>query len=95
MANCLTRELAPFAVNLPLILDRLPQLLGLNVVPHRKACIVFAIYESGGCRNRASGHNFGDKNHSPSVFAALFPANVEAQIYLIEIGMKRHRDTPK
>jgi hypothetical protein len=71
-------EPAPLVADPPLIFSRLSKFLGLNVVPHRKACIVLAVYESGDCRNRSFGNNLGDENNSSSIIAALFATNIEA-----------------
>jgi len=94
-ANRLSKNLAPPVTDSPLIPSRLVQPVCPNSMPHRTAGIVLAVYEASGCRNCASGHNLGDENNSSSVFAALFSPNVEAQVYLIEIGMKRNWEAPK
>jgi hypothetical protein len=76
-------------------LSRLPKLSGLSVVPHWKACIVLAVYELSGCRNRSSRHNLSDENNSPSIIAAFLATNVEAQVYLLELGVKQNWETPE
>ena len=46
-------------------------------------------------RNGASRHDLGNENNSSSVFAIVFAANIEAQVYLIEIGVKGNWETSK
>ena len=93
--NSPSRERAPSVANLPLILSRLPKPSGLSVVPHWKACIVLAVYELSGCRNRSSRHNLSDENNSSSIIAPFLATNVEAQVYLLELGVKRNWETPE
>jgi len=85
ITHSLSREPAPLIAGLPLILGRSPQLASLNAVFHRKASIVFAVYDACGHRNCESGHNLSDENNSSAILAAIFAANVESQVYLIEI----------
>jgi hypothetical protein len=40
-------------------------------------------------------HDFSDENNPSSILAAVFATDIEAQVYFIEIGMKRNRKTPK
>jgi hypothetical protein len=40
-----------------------------------------------------SGHNFGNKNYASSILDAFSATNVEAQVYLIEIRVKRNGAT--
>ena len=64
-------------------------------MPHRKIYVVLTVDEASGCRNCASGHDLGNENNSSAVIAPLFATNVEAEVYLLEIGMKRNWETPK
>jgi hypothetical protein len=48
-----------------------------------------------GCRNRSSRHNLSDENNSSSIIAAFLATNVEAQVYLLELGVKRNWETPE
>ena len=82
--------MAPPTTKLPLILGGSDRALVLNAVLHRTVSVVLSIYETGGCCNRASGHDLGNENNSSSILAAFFAANIEAQVYLIEIGVKRN-----
>jgi len=91
----LRREPAPLVANLPLVLGRLAQPLRPNAVPHRKIYVVLTVDEASGGRNCASGHDLGNENNSSAVIAPLFATNVEAEVYLLEIGMKRNWETPK
>ena len=91
----LGREPAPLATNLPLILDGHTQIIRLNAVLHRKADIVFPIDQASGCRDGAPGHDLGNEDDSSSIIAAFFATNVEAQVYLVKVGVKRDRETPK
>jgi hypothetical protein len=56
---------------------------------HRQAYIVLTIYKASHCRDCLLGYNFGDEYDAPSVFIALFATDVEAEVYLVEIRMKR------
>ena len=88
-------EFAPLCPKLPLVHSRFSRLFRPDAVSHRKTFVVLAIYEaSGGC-NCPFGHDLGYENNSSSLLAALLPANVEAQIHLVEIGMKRNREASK
>jgi len=64
-------------------------------VPHRKAYIVLTIYKASHRRDCLLGYDFGDKDDAPSAFIALLTTDVEAEVYLIEIRMKRDRKGPK
>jgi hypothetical protein len=41
------------------------------------------------------GNNFGNENDAPSVFIALFATDIEAEVYFVEIRMKRDGKGPK
>ena len=58
---------------------------------HRKADVVLSVCESGNLCYYSFRHNLCDKGHSSSVFARFLAANVESQIHLIKISMKRDR----
>lgn len=95
-AHRLCSQLAPLILlDLPLILKRLFRPIGANVVFHRQAYIVLTIYTAGHRRDCLLGYNFGDEHDAPSVFIALFATYVKAEVYLIEIRMKRDRKGPK
>jgi hypothetical protein len=91
----LGREPAPLATNLPLILGYHTQIIRLNAVLHRKARIVFSVEQASGCRDCAPGHDLGNEDNSSSIIAAFFATNVEAQVYLVKVGVKRDRETPE
>jgi hypothetical protein len=57
--------------------------------------IVLAIYKASYRRNCVPGNNFGDEHDAPPIFIALFATDVEAEVYFVEIGMKRDRKGPK
>jgi len=65
------------------------------VVFHWKAYIVLAIYKASHRRDCEFRYNFGDEHDASSVFFALLATDVEAEVYLIEIRMKRDRKGPK
>jgi hypothetical protein len=79
---------APPTTKLPLILGGSDRAPGLNAVLHRTVSVVLPIYETGGSRNRTAGHDLGNENNSSSILAGFFASNIEAQVYLIEIGVK-------
>jgi hypothetical protein len=87
--------MAPVISDLPLILNLLFQPIRTNVVLHRQAYIVLAIYKASHRCDCPLGYNFGDEYNTPSVFIALLATNVEAEVYFIEIRMKRDRNGPK
>ena len=89
------RELAPPVANLPSVLGRIPERFCLEMMLHRETHIVLAVHESGGHRDRVSRHNLRDENDSSSIISVFLATNIEAQVYLIEIGMKRNSETPK
>jgi hypothetical protein len=91
----LGRDPAPLAGNLPLILGCHIQIIRLNAVLHRKAYIVFPIEQAGGGRDGAPGHDLGNEDNSSSIIAAFLATNVEAQVYLVKVGVKRDRETPE
>jgi hypothetical protein len=62
---------------------------------HRQAYIVLSIYETSHSRNRQPRYNFGDEHNASSVFIPLLATDVKAQVYLIEIRMKRDGKEPK
>jgi len=90
-----SRQPAPLVVNPPLIFSCFSKLLCLNVVPHWKACVILFVYNAGCRRNRVFRHNLGDENNPSSITAALVPTNIETQVDLIEISVKRNGKTPK
>jgi len=65
------------------------------VVLHRQAYIVLTIYKASCRRDRLLGYNFRDEHYAPSVLIALLATDVEAEVYLIEIRMKRDGEGPK
>src|SRR4029077_18460471 len=87
--------MTPLIFEAPMILDRLFRPLHANSVLHRQTYIVLAIYKASYRRDCVPGNNFGDEHHAPSVFIALFATDVEAEVYFVEIGMKRDRKRPK
>ncbi|MFZ0954031.1 MAG: hypothetical protein WAN17_17300 [Candidatus Sulfotelmatobacter sp.] len=89
----LSRKLAPLAVDLPPILSRLSRSLRLKVMFHREAGVVLAVQYPGGYGNRAPRHDLRNENNSSSVIATVFAANIEAQVDLIEIGVKWNWET--
>ncbi len=62
---------------------------------HRQAYIVLTIYKASHRRDCLLGYNFGDEHDASSVFFALLATDVEAEVYFIEIRMKRDRNGPK
>ena len=91
----LGREPAPLATNLPSILGYHTQVIRLNAMLHRKVRIVFSVEQASGCRDGASGHDLGNEDNSSSIIAAFFATNVEAQVYLVKVGVKRDREAPE
>jgi hypothetical protein len=87
--------MAPVISDLPLILNLLFRPIRANVVLHWQAYIVLTIYKARRRRDCPLGYNFGNEHDAPSVFVALFATDVEAEVYLIEIRMKRDRNRPK
>jgi hypothetical protein len=65
------------------------------MVLHRQAYIVLSIYKTSDHRDRLLGYNFGDEHNAPSVFISLLATDVKAEVYLIEIRMKRNGKEPK
>jgi hypothetical protein len=88
----LSREPAPLVAKLPLILGCPAHTFCLNATPHRKVCIVLPVYDASGSGNCAHRNDLGNKNNSSSIIT-FFAANVESQVYLIKIGVKRDRET--
>jgi hypothetical protein len=62
---------------------------------HRQAYIVLSVYKTRHSRNCPLRYNFGDEHNAPSVFISLLPTDVKAEVYLIEIRMKRSGKGPK
>ncbi len=60
---------------------------------HRQVDIVLPVHQASGHRNCSSGHHLGNEHDTSSNIIAFFPTDVEAQIYFIEIGVKRNRET--
>jgi hypothetical protein len=87
--------MTPVISELPLILNLLFRPIRANVVLHRQAYIVLAIYKASHRRDCLLGYNFGNEHDAPSVLVALFATDVEAEVYLIEIRMKRDLNPPK
>jgi hypothetical protein len=87
--------MAPVIFDLPSILNLLFRPIRANVVLHRQAYIVLTIHKASHRRDRLLGYNFGDEHNASSVFLTLLATDVEAEVYLIEIRMKRHRKGPK
>jgi hypothetical protein len=92
-AHGLSRKLAPLFTGLPLILDYSIQPLPLNAMLHRKVDIVLAVCQSGDHGNCAPRHYLGNEGNSSAVIVACFATNVETQVYLIEIDVKRNGET--
>src|SRR5271163_672495 len=93
--RCLRIEPAPRAVELPPVLHRLGLSIHIDAVPHRKADVVFSIRESGDLCHCPPGNNFGDKNQTSAILVPGIAANVESQVYLVEMGVKRNRKSAK
>jgi hypothetical protein len=91
--NGLSKEHAPLAADSPSILDCLVQSLRFDTILHRQAGIVFAVHQASGHRNCSSRHHLGNEHDTSSNIIAFFPTDVEAQIYFIEIGVKRNWET--
>ena len=86
----LNGEAAPVIAEFPPVLSRLIHPFHVGAVLHRKVSVVLPVYEASARRNRSPGHDFGNENNPSSILAAFFATNVEAQVYLIEIGMERN-----
>ena len=80
---------APLILELPFIGDRLFRLLSANVVAHGQTYVVLAIYEASRRRDHPLRYDFGDEHYASAVFIAFPATDVEAEVYLIEIEMKR------
>jgi hypothetical protein len=78
-----------------LIFDALFRPIGAHVVLHRQAYIILSIYKTSHRRDRLLGYNFGDEHNAPSDFISLLATDEKAEVYLIEIRIKRDSKGPK
>jgi hypothetical protein len=62
---------------------------------HRQAYIVLSIYKTSDHRDRLLRYNFSDEHNAPAAFMFLLATDVKAEVYLIEIRMKRNGKGPK
>ena len=53
------------------------------------------MYKASCRRDRLLGYNFRDEHNAPSVLIALLATDIEEEVYLIEIRMKRDGEAPK
>jgi hypothetical protein len=87
--------MAPVVSDLPLILNLLFRPIRANVVLHRQAYVVLALYKARHRRDCPLGYNFGDEHDASSVFVAFFATDVETEVHFVEIRMERDRNRPK
>jgi hypothetical protein len=64
--------------------------MDVDAVLHRKADVILSIRKSSELRDCPPGNNFGDKDHTSSVLVPAISADIESQVDLVEIGMKRN-----
>jgi hypothetical protein len=88
--RCLRRELTPRSVELPSILGRLDRAMQVDAVLRWKAEVVLLIRKPGNLRDCPPGHDFGDKDDASPVLVPGVTANIEPQVDLVEIGVKRN-----
>ena len=88
-------DLAPITVKPPFVLRCLARLIGGDAVPHWKTYITFSICKSSDLRDHPFGNNLADKRYAPSLLIPRFAADVESQIYFLEIDIKGIETEPK
>ena len=95
IASSLSPEATPLVANLPLILGAFVQSPRLNAVPHRMVSIILPICDTGHSCDSASGYDFGNKDDASFILVAFSATNVEAQVDLVEIDVKRNGESSR
>src|SRR5580704_12865704 len=88
-------ELAPGAVELKSIVDRIRCPIRIDRVLHRKPDVILSIRNPSDLRDCPLGNDLGDKDDTSSALVALLAANVESEVHFIKVSMKRDRKKAK